>query len=51
MISKMKDSSVRYVCSECGHDESKWMGRCPECGAWNSFTEERVTWKRVMMRS
>lgn len=42
MISKMKDSSVRYVCSECGHDESKWMGRCPECGAWNSFTEERI---------
>ena len=36
----MKDIQVRYVCSGCGHVESKWAGRCPECGAWNSFEEE-----------
>lgn len=29
-----------YVCSECGYVSSKWNGRCPECGEWNSFIEE-----------
>ena len=37
-----KESALQYVCSECGHVESKWNGRCPECGAWNSFVEEKV---------
>jgi DNA repair protein RadA/Sms len=26
-----------YVCRECGHRSSTWLGKCPECGAWNSF--------------
>ena len=39
----MKESSVRYVCRECGHVETKWNGRCPECGSWNSFEAETVT--------
>lgn len=38
-----KESLVKYVCSECGHEESKWAGRCPECGSWNTFTEEVVS--------
>jgi DNA repair protein RadA/Sms len=29
-----------YVCQSCGHQTLKWMGRCPECGQWNSFIEE-----------
>ncbi|MBO4413075.1 MAG: DNA repair protein RadA [Clostridia bacterium] len=29
-----------YVCTECGYKSSKWMGKCPSCGAWSSFTEE-----------
>lgn len=29
-----------YVCSECGYVSSKWNGRCPECGEWNTFVEE-----------
>ena len=37
----MKEITVRYVCRECGHIESKWNGRCPECGSWNSFEEEK----------
>ena len=28
-----------FECSGCGHQEPKWLGRCPECGKWNSFTE------------
>ncbi len=39
---KKEKDTVRYVCSECGREESKWLGRCPSCGAWNSFTEEKV---------
>ena len=38
----MKEGAVRYVCSECGHVEAKWTGRCPECGSWNTFSEEKV---------
>ncbi|HEY8549411.1 MAG TPA: DNA repair protein RadA [Vicinamibacterales bacterium] len=31
-----------FVCSECGAQAPKWMGRCAECGAWNSLVEERA---------
>lgn len=29
-----------YVCSQCGYESPKWYGKCPECGEWNSFSEE-----------
>jgi DNA repair protein RadA/Sms len=29
-----------YACQACGYQSSKWLGRCPECGAWSSFVEE-----------
>ena len=29
-----------FVCQSCSYQTSKWMGKCPECGEWNSFTEE-----------
>ncbi|MBD5370443.1 MAG: DNA repair protein RadA [Bacteroides sp.] len=32
-----------YFCSECGHESPKWMGKCPGCGAWNTFVEEKVS--------
>jgi DNA repair protein RadA/Sms len=28
---------ITFLCGSCGHQELKWMGRCPECGTWNSF--------------
>ncbi len=31
-----------YVCSNCAFQSTKWMGKCPECEAWNSFAEETV---------
>lgn len=34
---------TKYVCQECGHEVSKWMGRCPGCDAWNTLVEETVT--------
>jgi DNA repair protein RadA/Sms len=32
--------STRFVCQHCGHSSGKWLGRCPECGEWNSLVEE-----------
>ena len=29
-----------FVCGQCGYETARWMGKCPECGSWNSFTEE-----------
>jgi DNA repair protein RadA/Sms len=38
----MKSRTV-FACQECGAQFQKWLGRCPECGAWNSIVEERST--------
>ena len=35
-------SNLMFVCQECGHESSKWMGKCPSCGKWNTFVEEVV---------
>jgi len=32
-----------FVCSECGHSSSKWLGKCPNCSTWDSLVEEAVT--------
>ena len=37
-----KKKKTAYVCQSCGYDTSKWMGKCPGCGAWNSMVEEIV---------
>jgi DNA repair protein RadA/Sms len=37
----MKPPKVVFVCQECGAQSPKWLGRCVECGAWNSLVEER----------
>ena len=29
-----------YICSECGYESAKWVGKCPGCGAWNTMEEE-----------
>lgn len=35
----MAEAKKAYVCRECGYDAPKWLGKCPSCGAWNSFDE------------
>ncbi|HMK92157.1 MAG TPA: DNA repair protein RadA [Thermoleophilia bacterium] len=35
-------NQVVFTCGQCGHTEARWLGKCPDCGAWNSFTEEVV---------
>ena len=34
-----KNGSIVYKCSNCGYSQPKWLGRCPECGEWNSLEE------------
>src|SRR5438874_2059570 len=36
----MSKSRTQYVCSSCGYISPRWIGKCPECSAWNSFVEE-----------
>lgn len=38
---KAKSATV-FFCSGCGYESSKWMGQCPGCKEWNTFTEEKV---------
>ncbi len=38
----MKKSETIFTCQNCGHQSGKWLGKCPECGEWNSLVEERV---------
>ncbi len=37
----MKEKTT-FHCQTCGHQAPRWLGRCPDCGGWNSFKEERV---------
>jgi DNA repair protein RadA/Sms len=37
----MSKVRVLFGCQACGFESSKWLGRCPDCGEWNSFVEER----------
>jgi DNA repair protein RadA/Sms len=39
----MAKQKTVYECIECGYKSAKWMGKCPACGAWDSFVEEVVT--------
>ena len=36
----MKGLKTFYICTECAYKTSKWMGKCPNCGAWNAFAED-----------
>ena len=36
-----KRPATVFVCQECGAQSAKWVGRCGDCGAWNSLVEER----------
>ncbi len=38
----MKSPKALFVCQTCGSQSPKWLGRCPDCGGWNSFVEERA---------
>jgi len=37
-----KQPNTTFICQSCGFQSRKWLGKCPECGEWNSLVEERV---------
>lgn len=41
-----KQKKPIYVCQSCGYQALKWLGRCPDCGEWNSMVEEPVKSER-----
>ncbi|MDE6547521.1 MAG: DNA repair protein RadA, partial [Muribaculaceae bacterium] len=45
----MAKSNIKsvYFCNSCGYESPKWMGRCPACGEWNTFVEEKVSTKQT----
>ena len=38
----MPKQEVRFLCQSCGYDSPRWLGRCPECGEWNTIVEEKI---------
>jgi len=38
----MAKTKTVFVCSDCGYESPKWLGKCPACNAWNTFYEEKV---------
>jgi DNA repair protein RadA/Sms len=38
-----KKEKIVYFCKSCGYESPKWMGKCPSCAEWNSFTEEVIS--------
>ena len=38
----MAKTRTAYVCSQCGNDSPKWLGKCPACGEWNTYVEEII---------
>jgi DNA repair protein RadA/Sms len=43
----MVKQHTRYICQQCGRTTPREMGKCPQCGAWNSIVAERVTTKTI----
>lgn len=38
-----KSPKTIFCCQSCGYQTPKWMGKCPDCGTWDSFVEEKLT--------
>jgi DNA repair protein RadA/Sms len=38
----MPKTRIKYICSSCGYESLRWLGKCPGCESWNSFTEELI---------
>ena len=45
-----KRKAAAYSCVSCGHNEAKWLGRCPVCGEWNTFHEKHISRKSETKR-
>jgi len=36
-------NKTKFMCQNCGYSTAKWLGRCPECGGWDTLCEELIT--------
>jgi DNA repair protein RadA/Sms len=41
-VPQIKKPATVFICQHCGHNSAKWLGKCPECGEWNSLVEEKL---------
>jgi len=44
-------SKIKYVCSSCGYESLKWIGKCPSCESWNTFSEELIEEKKAAKKN
>ncbi len=42
-----KKRSTVFMCQECGYESAKYLGKCPSCGKWNTFVEEKLHKKQI----
>ncbi len=47
----MSKTKIKYICSNCGFESLKWLGKCPECDSWNTLSEEIVEVSRKAFQS
>ena len=47
----MAKDKIAYVCSNCGQESTKWIGKCPSCGQWNTFKEIRIASDNVKAKA
>lgn len=43
----MAKNQTVFVCSNCGNESPKWLGKCPACNSWNTFCEEKIVTSKV----
>lgn len=46
----MSKNRIKYVCSNCGYESLRWIGKCPSCESWNTFTEELIEEKKSSIK-
>lgn len=42
VMSGKKKDQLLFICNQCGYESRKWLGRCPDCGQWDSLGEQRI---------
>ena len=42
----MAKDRIMYVCDNCGQESAKWIGKCPACGQWNTYTDASKEFKK-----
>ena len=45
----MAKEKTLFACTACGYETSRWVGRCPGCGAWNTMVESAVSYTHLTL--